>query len=188
MTEKLSPEEERKLILSLKTGDLTAFEKILFLYEKQIFNHIYRLVGQQEDAQDLLQETLIKLYKNRAHIDINKSFRAWFYKIATNTTYDWFRKKSHYRGQMSLDEINEEKIETIGGQSPYYQIEASSDVAAALTGVRAAYRNILLLYYRDGFNYEEIADILGVPLNTVKTHLSRAKKQLKEKLESSYGK
>lgn len=188
MTENLNQEEERQLILSLKEGNLGAFEKTLLLYEKQIFNHIYRLVGQLQDAQDLLQETFIKLYKNRSRIDTNKSFKAWLYKIATNTTYDWFRKKSHYRGQISLDEIDEEKFETIDTQSPYYRIEASNDVAGALEGIKAAYRNILLLYYRDGFSYEEIADILGIPLNTVKTHLSRAKKQLKEKLESSYGK
>lgn len=188
MTEKLNLEEEQKLILSLRDGDLAAFEQTLFLYEKQIFNHIYRLVGQEQDAQDLLQETFIKVYRNRSRIDINKSFKGWLYKIATNTTYDWFRKKSHYQGQISLDEIDEEKLETIDAQSPYYQIEASNDIADALAGVKPAYRNILLLFYRDGFSYEEIADILEIPLNTVKTHLFRAKKQLKEKLGPSYGK
>jgi RNA polymerase sigma-70 factor (ECF subfamily) len=84
---------EKELLAQAKGGSLAAFEKILYLYEKPIFNYICRLTRQKEDAEDLTQQTFIKLYKSLKSINLDKSFKSWLYKIATNTTYDWFRKK-----------------------------------------------------------------------------------------------
>lgn len=170
---------DAELLKSAKSGDLAAFEKILWLYEKPIFNYIRRLVNQLEDAEDLTQKTFIKLYKSLKSVNPEKNFKSWLYKIATNTVYDWFRKQK--RNSEILMENSEIQAETFAHEDAYYQIESLIDLEKALNEIKPAYKSILLLYYKNGLEYNEIAEILGVPINTVKTHLRRAKLELKNK-------
>jgi RNA polymerase sigma-70 factor, ECF subfamily len=159
-----------------------AFEKILYAYEKRIFSYLYRIVGQKEDAEDLTQTTFLKLYKNIKSINLDKNFNAWIYKIATNTAYDWLRKKRGHPEQL-LEDIS--TIETIEDETAYDMIEgveSKEEVENAMNKIKKAYKSILLLFYHDELSYQEIADALSIPLNTVKSHLYRAKKALKDQL------
>lgn len=171
---------EKELLNQAKTGNPEAFEKLLFIYEKPIYNYLYRLTGRREDAEDLTQKTFIKLYKSLHLINPDKSFKSWLYKIAANTAYDWFRKKKRLR-EIALPEDNCLN-ETIEPDPAYYRIEAGYDLGKALSAIKPAYKSILLLYYKDCLSYEEIADSLSLPVNTVKTHLRRAKQELKNEL------
>jgi len=176
--------EEEKILLSLKNGNLAAFEKILLLYEDRIFNYIYHLVGQKQDAEDLTQETFIKLYTHIKTIDINKNFLVWLYKIATNTVYDFWRRKKNKK-EILLDEL--QNLETIETETTYLNIEKQEvvrDVQNALAKIKPIYRTVLLLFYKNNFTYKEIAETLNLPLNTVKIYIHRAKKELKEKLKN----
>ena len=111
------------------------------------------------------------------------SFSTWIFTIATNTAYDFLRSKKR-KQEVSLDEGSE----TISSFEAYYPKEGLvSDVDKALRQINPEYKKALLLFYQQGFEYKEIADILEVPINTVKTHISRGKEQLKDKLEN-YGK
>src|SRR3989339_987602 len=104
-------EEKKEIIIAAKKGDMRAFEKILYIYEKRIYSHLYRIVGQKEDAEDLTQTTFLKLYKNIKSINLDKNFNAWVYKIATNTAYDWLRKKRGHPEQFMEDMGTIETIE-----------------------------------------------------------------------------
>lgn len=182
--------KQSQLLIQLQkmvAGDQEAFEEILYAYEKPIFNHLLRLTRNPDDASDLLQETFIRLYNKRAQIDISNNFKNWLYKIATNIAYDYFRKKKREK-LVSLND--EDAFETIGQEESYSNLEreiAERDLESALGEIRIPYRNILLLYYRERFSYEEISDILKLPLNTVKTHLRRARKELGLLLKNTYG-
>lgn len=180
--------EEKVLVAAAKKGNLVAFEKILFAYEKPIFSYVYRLVRQKEEAEDLTQETFIKLYQHIDAVDVDKNFRAWVYKIATNTVYDWLRKKQKRQELFIIDDPNVQ-YETIDTQTPYQdmqRVERAKDVESALEKVRPVYRAVLLLFYWQGFGYTEIAHVLSLPLNTVKTYLYRAKHALKQELAQTY--
>ena len=170
---------DKQTLEKLKMGDLAAFEAVFSFYEKAIYGYIYSMVGHKENAEDLTQETFLKLYKNAAAIDPENNFKNWLYKIATNTVYDWLRKK---RKSMEMFIIDDEKsgFETIDEDSPYLHIEDGKDLEAALNKIKPNYRRALLLFYYEGMNYEEIANIMEVPLNTAKTHLRRAKEALKK--------
>lgn len=182
--------QQSKLKIQLEqmiAGDPKAFEEILYAYEKSIFNHLRRLTGNSDDAADLLQETFVRLYKKRGQIDVSNNFKNWLYAIATNIAYDHFRKKKHEK-LIFIDD--ESELETIGQETSYTTIDLEileHDLESALREVRTHYRNILLLYYKERFSYKEIADILGLPLNTVKTHLRRAKEELGGLLKKTYG-
>jgi len=179
------PENEKEVIAAAQKGDLKAFEQILFLYEKRIYAYIYGFVNQKYDAEDLTQETFVKLYKNVKNIDTEKSFKSWLYKIATNTVYDWLRRK---RGVPVILELNEEiaeleDVETMDDNNPYDREEKKKLVDDALQAVKPAHKKILHLFYREDLGYKEIAKALNIPINTVKTNLRRAKAALREILE-----
>jgi RNA polymerase sigma-70 factor (ECF subfamily) len=183
----MDDETLKKLLTRVTSGDIEAFELILSFYEKSIFNHLLRLLGDRDEASDLLQETFIHLYKNRANIDTDSNFKNWLYKIATNIAFDHFRKKKREKSISLDDESASETFETGLSYSNLEQEIAEHDLKAALEGLRPNYRNILLLYYREQFSYDEIADILKLPVNTVKTHLRRARGELASLLKETYG-
>ena len=172
-------EINKEILIQAKDGDVTAFEYILSFYEKAIFNYCLRITKNPQEAKDITQETFIKVYTHRKSIDPEKKIKTWIFTIATNTAYDFLRSKKRKK-EISLDEENE----TISTFEAYYPQEGLvSDVEKALSKINPEYRKVLLLFYQQGFKYEEIAEILEMPINTVKTHISRGKEELKEKLK-----
>ncbi len=163
--------------------NLPAIERLLFDYEKGVFNYVYRLVRQRENAQDLTQDIFIKVYKSLHQIDPDKNIKAWIYKIATNTVYDWLRKKQKKPELFIVDDASS-GFETIDEKTPYINIERVRDMEKALDNLSPNYKAVLLLYYYEDLPYEEISEIMNLPLNTLKVHLHRAKKALKENLET----
>ncbi len=173
---------DKNILIRAKMGDLDAFERILSFYEKAIFNYCLRILKNTDNAKDATQETFIKVYTHRKSIDPEKNIKTWIFTIATNTAYDFIRVKKR-RNEKSIDE----KDETIEGIATYYPEEGLiSDVEQALDRINLDYKNALLLFYQQGFEYKEIAEILEIPINTVKTRISRGKEQLKEILKD-YG-
>ncbi len=179
MSEQLEINEA--LLVLVKAGDLAAFNSIITAWQKLIFNHIYRLTGSESDAADLTQETFLKVYKKRNLIDPTRNFKTWLYKVATNTTYDWFDKNKRRR---DIPLPTDDESETIGPQLPYYRVDkaTSIDLELALAKIKPQYRSVIFLYYQQGFTYEEIAEIMKIPLGTVKTLLYRAKQALAKEL------
>jgi RNA polymerase sigma-70 factor (ECF subfamily) len=167
-----------EIIERAKKGDLFAFEQIIFEFEKPLWNYLVRLSGNKDDAEDLIQETFVKVYKHLKSIDGTKNIKSWIYTIATNTAYDHLRKRKR-EALVELDEEYETNVEN----TAYYPVSVeenieTKDVSAAIDRLDDLYKGPILLYYKDGFSYEEIADMLSIPINTLKTRLSRAKKQL----------
>lgn len=169
-----------------KGGDLAAFEEIVATFERPLWNYLVRIVSSKDDAEDLLQDTFVKVYKNLKGIDPSKNLKSWIYTIATNTAYDFLRKKK----RESTVELDDEH-ETNTDGAAYYSVKTEEsmegrDVSAAIERLDSLYKGPIILYYKEGFSYEEIATMLSIPINTLKTRLSRAKKQLAELLEN-YG-
>jgi RNA polymerase sigma-70 factor (ECF subfamily) len=174
---------DKTILIRAKTGDLEAFEFILSFFEKAIYNYCLRILKNSYNAKDVTQDTFIKVYTHRKDIDPEKNIKTWIFTIATNTAYDFLRGKKR-KNEVSLDE----NIETIDSFEAYYGEEGKvSDVDKALERINPEYKKAILLFYQQGFAYTEIAAMLETPINTVKTHISRGKEQLKEILKE-YGK
>lgn len=169
---------EEEIFLRAKHGDISAFEKIVSTHERALFNYILRLTGNTHDSEDLLQETFLKIYNSIKTYDTARPFKTWAYTIATRTAYDFFRKKKVRKELLTLDE--EGPDETFEDPEAYNKIERLGDLEAALKKIKPVYQSVLLLYYQEGFSYEEISSMLGAPLNTIKTNLRRAKLELKK--------
>ncbi len=177
----------KTLIQRAQTGDMRAFEEIVTTHEKGIFSYLYGYVRQRQDAEDLTQEVFVRLYRHIRICDPDRGFKSWLYTMATNIMYDWFRKVKN-RKELFLIDDEHANFETIDESSSYSWTDtAHAGLAAALESLRPAYRTSLVLYYYEELSYDEIANILQVPLNTVKTYLYRAKSALKEILMARYG-
>ena len=167
------------ILIAARNGSLKAFDQLVLFYQKAIYNHLYRLTNNADDASDLTQSTFIKLYKTKDRINESENFNSYLYKIATNTAYDFLKKKKDHPEDLIIDDDNF-NFETIEVEQQYYKVENINkiDLDAALSKIKLANKNILLLYYHEGLSYEEISKVLNKPLNTVKTLLHRAKQEL----------
>lgn len=186
-------QKERETLLELKAGNLVAFEKILYAYENQILNYIYRFVSRREDAEDLAQETFLRFYINIQKIDPDDNFKGWLYKIATNIVFDWLRKEKRTRKKFLPVGIDNEKLLEAPAIEEYRadtieEVQNNDEVKRALRQIHPMHQSILVLFYWDGFSQPEIARLWNIPLGTVKTRIRQAKREVKKVLlESNNG-
>ena len=158
-----------------------AFGELLLRYQNQIFNYLYRMTGQREDAADLAQETFLRVYKSLDRFKEGAPFRPWVYKIATNVAINHLRAR---KATLPLDDdlpVHEDKV------TPEHMAELRElqlHVGQVLLELPEAYRAVLLMRHIEELSYEEMAQALDVPLGTVKVRLHRARIQLMDKLRA----
>ncbi len=169
---------EPEVIVSAQKGNIADFEKIVSAYLGPVYNFIYRMVRSQADASDLAQESFIKLYLNIKRYDTKRKFSTWLFTIVQRTVYDWLRHKKRNREILIID--NPER--NFNPADKQDNVGERMDIDKALSGMKSIYKMVLLLYYFEGYNYREIAEILEKPINTIKTLLRRAKKDFRYQL------
>lgn len=166
-----------------------AFSVLVVRYQDKLRRYVRRLgVRNEEDQDDLLQDIFIKTYKNLNGFDQALSFSSWVYRIAHNEAVSHFRRRSVRPEGSQLDE-GDEIVTTLAGDDNLMNEIAGRDdgrlLRDALLKIDAKYRDIVVLRYFEGKDYEEIADILEMPVGSVATRLYRAKSQLRELLKTT---
>lgn len=181
---------EKLLLERSKAGDVEAFEKLIEIYQKKIFNLAYRIVGNFDDAGDLTQEALIRIFKSIANFKEQSSFSTWVYRITTNVCLDEIRKKKNRR-MLSLDEeIHVEDGEMkrqIMSDDPLpdevaEREELRSIVSSAIDSLPEEQRIMITLRDIQGLSYDEIAEVLNCPAGTVKSRINRSRQALRNVL------
>ena len=171
--------EDYKTIQSILAGNKDEYEALVDRYYKGLNYHIYSMVDDTYLAEDICQEAFIKSYLALNRHNPAYSFSTWLYKIATNLALDYLKKARPlplYQEIASTHVRIEEKM---------LIEERKAAVLNALQTLSPSHRAVVSLYYWQGKSYMEIAEILDVPINTVKTWLFRAKQIMKEKLDGS---
>lgn len=159
-------------------------------YAKHVYAVAYRMAGNEADARDLSQEAFVRVWKALRRIEPDAALEGWLYRIVTNLYIDSLRRRPKTRVQ-SLDE----PVATREGQMAREQPDPSADVEgvvldkmvdrrvqAALLGLREDLRMVVVLADVEGYPYEEIAEMMGVPMGTVKSRLHRARRALRDRL------
>ncbi len=155
-----------------------SFERIYDEFKTPIYNFIYRLVGNREQADDLTQDTFLKAFKALPKMDASLKLSAWLYRIATNTAYDALRRRKLIVWT-PWQELDHEPADR-DSADPQETIETTELVRQALRLMPPTYRAALLLYTQQGFTYGEIAQTLGIAESGVKMYLSRARQSFRE--------
>jgi RNA polymerase sigma-70 factor (ECF subfamily) len=175
-------------------GEEAAFRDLVRRYERPVFSLLYRMVRDRALAEDLAQETFIKVLNGIRSYNPQYKFSSWLFKIAHNAAIDHLRRRE--LETLSLDgsphatggDARRTPALQLGdrGESPLHHVEARELGAAieqAIARLRPEYRSCIVLRFVEGYSYEEIAEILDVPLGTVKTHIHRARNELRRYLE-----
>ncbi len=179
---------ERALIERCKNGDIGAFDELFKRYEKRVFSCAYHISGNHNDACDITQEAFIRVFNSIGTFRGDANFLTWIYRIVTNVYLD-DRKKSKAHRQISLDEFIELDEISVSRQImddrpvPAEIVESKERAAVvreAICSLPDYQRAIVTLYHVDNLSYDEIAEILQLPIGTVKSRLNRARLALAE--------
>jgi len=184
---------DQEVVLQARAGREAAYRELIRRYERPIFALLFRMVRDRELAEDLAQETFIKALNAIESYRPEFKFSSWIFKIANNAAIDHLRRRE--LDTLSLDgsphaatpEAMQATALQIGArqESPLDAVEAKElggAIEAAIGRLRPEYRSCILLRHVEGRAYEEIAEILDLPLGTVKTYIHRARAQLKQAL------
>lgn len=185
--------EDDKFVRRAIEGDQDAFKELMNKYQKPLYFHVLKMVRNHEQVEDLVQEAFMKAFNNLNSYNTNYAFSTWLYRITTNHTIDYLRKK-----KLNTTSINEPvktrdgemEIQISDGAETDRNIirkERKQIIHNAINDLPKKYRRVIEMRHLQELSYQEIADQLDLPLGTVKAHIFRARemlyKELKDKRE-----
>ena len=177
---------EAELIKKCRLNDGLAFEVLIQNYRRQLFSYLLRLSGNRMLAEDLFQETLIKVWKGIKFYNDQNKFSSWLFSIAHNTAVDSIRSASVRNRTSSLEDTNEYS----GKNNPYESLvekERYEMIMLAVNELPENQKNVFLLRQHGGLTFKEIAKTMDRPLNTVLGHMHYAVLKIRKKLDKEYG-
>jgi RNA polymerase sigma-70 factor (ECF subfamily) len=185
-------ENDSDLISRAKNGDSKSYDKLLKKYKNSVYSLVLRMVRNSQEAEDLTQEAFIKAFNSLASFNEEYAFSTWLYKIATNNCIDFFRKRKLQT--YSLDKPIQYKDSEIQHDIPDPDLNPEKSIMAsernklikeAINKLPEKYHRAIVLRHSEEKSYEEIAEILGLPLGTVKARIFRAREMLNKTLKDS---
>jgi len=171
--------EDADLIARVRRSDIEAFNHLVSRWEKRVFNYLLRLTGNPDDSLDLSQDVFLKAYQNIRRLDDAARFGPWLFRIAHNEAYSLFRKR---RPESDFEDAELIEREPARSAAPDLTIA----VGAALDRLTPEQREAVVLKVYEGFKFDEIAEILGTPVSTIKSRLYTALDLLKTELAPSH--
>jgi RNA polymerase sigma-70 factor (ECF subfamily) len=183
------PVEDRELVERCLLKDQKGYQLLLDRYRRPVYGIVRRMVANDEEAQDLAQEAFIRAFRNLEQFDRNRSFSNWLFRIATNLCIDHHRKRKIKTVPLvRTDRDGEEQREMDApdtGDTPaeeYSDRERGRRLSEVIESLPPLYRVVIQLRHIESRSYDEIAEILELPLGTVKARIHRAHRLLREKL------
>ncbi|MEA5005339.1 MAG: sigma-70 family RNA polymerase sigma factor [Rikenellaceae bacterium] len=181
---------EKELIRLAVKNDQSAFFRLFERYSDQVYTFILGIIPHPQDAEDICQETFNKAFKNISTYREDWAFSTWLYKIAQNTAFDFYRKRianmstSVTTSAIGYSENTEPLEPTRSPEDNMITQQTFEQLIKSIKGLDVKYRKVAELRFINDYAYEEIAKELDLPVNTVKTHINRARKLLAEKWKS----
>lgn len=179
------PRSDEKLLADHRSGDSKAFPLLVQRYQRELYHFLVRFIGDRAAAEDVFQEAFLQVYQSADQFDIDRRFKPWLFTIAANKARDLLRAQSRRPSsplQASMSPNDDDSNEFLSlmasdqdtPETPLQQEELRAKVRNVVMSMPANLREILLLSYFHQFPYKHIADILGIPLGTVKSRLHAA--------------
>ncbi len=176
---------DQELIRETLNGETAAYGELVLRYQDRLFNSLLRVVRTRDDAQDAAQDAFLQAYQKLDSFRGDSQFFSWLFRIAMNAGLSKLRRKSSKDISLSAQQDQGYDVTDHTAVDPSHsmnQSEQQSRVLNALNALPDDYRVVLSLKELDGLKYEEIAEIVGCPIGTVRSRIHRARQELKEKL------
>ncbi|MBU4263496.1 MAG: sigma-70 family RNA polymerase sigma factor [Proteobacteria bacterium] len=182
--------DTEQLVQDFLDGDAQAFNRLVLLYQTKIYNLALNYVKSPEEAQDLAQDIFVTVYRSLPKLREKNKFSSWLYQIAINHCRNRYKKlcRRGYFSNISLDD-EESFLQIAGDEGPEKLLQRKNTITlvrATIDSMAEAEKEIILLRDIQELAYEEISDILDIPLGTVKSKLNRARTSLKDRLKKHY--
>lgn len=167
-------ETDEELVARIQEGEISAYESLVKKYQNKVFHFVSRIVFDRMTAEEVTQDAFFSCYRSIHRIDVNRRFTTYLFEIAKNTAISRLRSQKK-TVPLDNDEIalDETVYDYLGRK------ETQSTVSSAIRKLSVAHQEIIRLYYFEDLSYEDIQEKTGIPLNTVRSRLLRAKEKLK---------
>ena len=178
MTFQAAPDADHQFVMEALRGDADAFAALVERYDRAVYHLAYRTMRDEEEAKDVTQEAFFKAYRSLKTFKPGAKFSTWIFAITYHACCDRLNRRKRYSNEELPDRADP-------GPGPADSAIASDEarrLRQAIAQLPEKYRTVVTLYHLQGKQYEEIATVLGIPVGTVKTHLFRAKEQLRRML------
>jgi RNA polymerase sigma-70 factor, ECF subfamily len=181
----LTAASDRELVATAVSGVEGSFEELVRRYQRPISAYVYRMVGNYESALDLTQEIFIKVYSSLRRYRAEFKFSTWIYKIAHNSAVDHLRRNANREQSLVLGPEGDQfdlPVES-GSLSPEQESERKErrgEIESVVRALPANYRELIILRHSQDLSYEEIVEVTGLPLGTVKNRLFRAREMMRQ--------
>ncbi len=183
---------ETRLAKLARTGDRGAFADLVELYQDKIYHLAYRMVGNRQEAEDIVQETFLRVFRSLDRYDEKQKFSTWIYRIGTNLAIDQLRKrKAVYSldadvsdGEGATDWYSMLKSEEPTPEGEVLLSETQRRIHEAIEALPKKYKSVVILKYLHDMSLQEISDVLELPVTTVKTRVHRGREFLRKKMET----
>ncbi|MCQ2419009.1 MAG: sigma-70 family RNA polymerase sigma factor [Clostridia bacterium] len=181
--------EEAKLIALAQKGDETAFEQLVLLYQKRVYNLALRMVQNPDDAFDLSQEAFLKAWKNLPNLKADAAFSTWLFRMTSNECIDFLRRSKRQKTvSLTVESDDDEEVQldmpdtAPGPEEAAIRAEEQALLQKAMEQLPPDHRQILTLRIVDDLDYRQISEVLGIAEGTVKSRLARARDNLRKNL------
>lgn len=185
-SESLSYAQDIKLVEAIVSGNEDGFEELVRRYHRPLVIYIYKMLGDYETALDITQEVFLKVHNSISQYSSAYKFSTWLYRIAHNAAVDYIRCNQNKEKSFDREESKIRSIQpTVNNPSPETESEIKellSEIQTVIKHLPASYRELIILRHGKDLSYEEIVEITGLPLGTVKNRLFRAREMLREML------
>lgn len=184
-------DEDARLLRGLRVGFEPAYEELIQRYQQPVYSMVFRLLGNQQDAADVVQEVFLKVFRSVGSFQERSSLRTWIYRIAVNEVHNqrrWFLR--HCRKEVAIEQEDRDHAPMLDhtvdpGRSPFERAldnETRMLIERALAEVNPVFRTAVVLRDIEDLSYEEIADILQISIGTVKSRILRGREALRREL------
>lgn len=183
-----APVTDGELVLAAQRGQDQAFKELMERYIASIFNFSRQYAKTDEDAEDITQDAFFKAWRHIRRFDSTKPFKPWLYAIARNTALDHIkRKRASAFSELDADDSDIQFADTLEDEEPlqtelFERGELAREVAESMESLHPDHRAVLTMHYREELTFNEIADIMKKPMNTVKSWHRRALGKIRERL------
>jgi RNA polymerase sigma-70 factor (ECF subfamily) len=174
------PEDGDLVALTLR-GNTEAFATLVERYDRAVYHLAYRTLHDVEEARDATQEAFFKAFRSLRTFRAGSKFSTWIFAITYHACCDRLSRRKHY----TSEELPDRADAAPGPEARVIALDEASRLRAAIDALPEKYRSVVTLFHLQGKQYEEIATVLGLPMGTVKTHLFRAKEQLRRLLSGT---
>ena len=180
----MDTQSDEQIVLRIRKGDKELFGVLIDRYEAKLTRYIKRFLQNEEDITDIVQNVFIKVFVNLQSFDVDRTFNSWIYRIAHNETVTYLKKRGNEKVSfLDFDTMFPHPFAKETADKGTLDKELEDLMTSSLSLIPLKYKEVLVLYYYEELSYQEIADVLHIPIATVGVRLRRGREQLEKHIE-----